>query len=133
MSSSPQGQIMLVEGPEEPIRMMSFRAPGRGGEASHIFPRGERGGVILGGCRQKDNWDGGVDLAFADVIKQRCCALVPQLGQPENLKVVKHGVGLRRKSEPCCLSGLALLTRCSAQLVEREVPVSKPRKSTAGW
>jgi D-amino-acid oxidase len=88
---------LLVEGPEEPIRKMYFRAPHRDGEATHIFPRGERGGVILGGCRQKHNWNGEADLEFAEVIKQRCCALVPQLGDPKDLKIVKHGVGLRRK------------------------------------
>ncbi|KAL1875713.1 hypothetical protein VTK73DRAFT_9902 [Phialemonium thermophilum] len=90
-----RGQILLVEGPEEPIRKMAFRAPRRDGEATHVFPRGERGGIILGGCRQKHNWDGEVDLEFAEVIKKRCCALVPELGAPESLKVVKHGVGLR--------------------------------------
>ena len=88
---------MLVEGPREPIRKMAFRAPDRDGEATHIFPRGERGGVILGGCRQRDNWDGEVDLEFAEDIKRRCCELVPQLGHPDQLKVIKHGVGLRRR------------------------------------
>lgn len=92
-----QGQILLVEGPEKPIRNMFFRAPHRDGEATHIFPRGERGGVILGGCRQKHNWNPEPDMDFAEVIKERCCALVPELGKPEDLKVVKHGVGLRRK------------------------------------
>lgn len=86
-----------MEGPEEPIRKMAFRAPHRDGEATHVFPRGERGGVILGGCRQKHNWDGEADMEFAEVIKKRCCALVPELGAPEDLKVIKHGVGLRRK------------------------------------
>ena len=76
---------------------MAFRAPDRDAEATHVFPRGERGGVILGGCRQKDSWDGEVDLEFAEDIKRRCCTLVPQLGQPDKLKVIKHGVGLRRK------------------------------------
>ncbi|KAL6399810.1 hypothetical protein AUP68_17218 [Ilyonectria robusta] len=92
---SARGQILLVEGPEEPIRKMAFRAPHRDGEATHVFPRGERGGVILGGCRQKHNWDGEADMEFAEVIKKRCCALVPELGPPEDLKVIKHGVGLR--------------------------------------
>ncbi|SCV57853.1 related to D-amino-acid oxidase [Fusarium fujikuroi] len=90
-----RGQIMLVQGPEKPLRNMYFRAPHRAGEATHIFPRGERGGVILGGCRQKNNWSGEVDLAFAEVIKRRCCSLVPELGKPEELKIIKHGVGLR--------------------------------------
>lgn len=89
---------MLIEGPEKPIKKMAFRAPDRGGEATHIFPRGGgSSGVILGGCRQKNDWNGEVDLDFAEVIKKRCCALVPELGKPEDLKVVKHGVGLRRK------------------------------------
>lgn len=94
-----KGQIILVEGPKEPIRKMAFRAPDRDGEATHVFPRGPngRGGVILGGCRQKNNWNGEVDLEFAEVIKKRCCALVPQLGKPENLRVIKHGVGFRRE------------------------------------
>ncbi|PVH94774.1 FAD dependent oxidoreductase [Periconia macrospinosa] len=90
-----RGQILLVQGPEKPIKKMYFRAPHRAGEATHIFPRGERGGVILGGCRQKNNWSGEVDLAFAEVIKRRCCSLVPELGRPEDLRVIKHGVGLR--------------------------------------
>ncbi|CAH0053785.1 unnamed protein product [Clonostachys solani] len=92
---SARGQIMLVQGPEKPIEKMYFRAPHRDGEATHIFPRGERGGVILGGCRQKDSWDAETDMKFAEVIKRRCCALVPQLGKPEDLKIVKHGVGFR--------------------------------------
>ena len=91
-----QGQILLVEGPEKPIENMYFRAPHRDGEATHIFPRGENGGVILGGCRQKNNWSGETDLAFAEVIKRRCCSLAPELGKPEDLKIIKHGVGLRR-------------------------------------
>ncbi|KAH3969704.1 hypothetical protein HBI56_060690 [Parastagonospora nodorum] len=92
---SARGQIVLVEGPEKPIRKMYFRAPHRDGEATHIFPRGERGGIILGGCRQKGRWDGEPEMDFAELIKQRCCALVPELGRPEDLKVIKHGVGLR--------------------------------------
>lgn len=95
-----QGQILLVEAPKEPIRTMWFRAPHRDADATHIFPRGTTGGVILGGCRQKDNWNGEAELAFAEVIKARCCALVPQLGRPEDLRVIKHGVGLRRKFNP---------------------------------
>ncbi|KAK7219722.1 hypothetical protein V2G26_007725 [Clonostachys chloroleuca] len=74
---------------------MCFRAPHRDGAATHIFPRGERGGVILGGCREKYNWDAEADMEFAEVIKRRCCALVPQLGKPKDLKIIKHGVGFR--------------------------------------
>ncbi|CAI6270362.1 unnamed protein product [Periconia digitata] len=94
-----RGQILLVEGPETPMKNMYFRAPHRAGEATHIFPRGENGGVILGGCRQKNNWSGETDLAFAEVIKRRCCSLAPELGKPEDLKIIKHGVGLRPARE----------------------------------
>lgn len=76
---------------------MYFRAPDRDGEATHIFPRGDNGGIILGGCRQKNNWNGAVEPEFAEVIKARCCALAPQLGKPQDLRVIKHGVGLRRE------------------------------------
>lgn len=76
---------------------MAFRAPERDGEATHVFPREYgRAGVILGGCRQKGDWNGEPDLEFAEVIKRRCCALVPELGSPDELRVIKHGVGLRR-------------------------------------
>jgi hypothetical protein len=79
---------------------MYFQAPHRNADATHIFPRGENGsgGVILGGCRQKHNWNGKVDFEFAKEIKKKCCTLVPELGKPEELKVISHGVGLRRES-----------------------------------
>ena len=51
---------------------------------------------MLGGCRIDGDWSGEVDTDFAEDIKRRCCALVPGLGKPEELKVLKHGVGLRR-------------------------------------
>ena len=44
-----------------------------------------------------NEWNGDVDLDFAEDIKRRCCALAPELGRPENLKVLAHGVGLRRR------------------------------------
>lgn len=34
-------------------------------------------------------------MEFAEDIKRRCCALAPELGKPEDLKVIKHGLGLR--------------------------------------
>ena len=99
---------------------MAFRAPDRDGEATHIFPRGPngRGGVILGGCRQKDNWDGEADLEFAEVIKKRCCALVPQLGKPEELRVIKHGVGFRRKD--LLFAGVVIESQADLCLAGRE-------------
>lgn len=110
---------------------MAFRAPDRDGEATHVFPRGPngRGGVILGGCRQKNNWNGEVDLEFAEVIKKRCCALVPQLGKPEDLRVIKHGVGFRREY---FYYSHVLLSSCRlifTQLEERAARVLKRKRS----
>ncbi len=110
-----QGQVLLVENPREPLvrqyelegqvkldrtflNRMFFRSPQRvHKDATYVFPRLPGGGVILGGCRLDNSWDGKVDLKFAEDIKRRCCTLVPELGRPEDLKVIQHGVGLRRK------------------------------------
>ena len=56
------------------------------------------GGCILGGCAQKDNWDGQPDPNLAQRIMKRCVDLCPKLtgGRGvEHLSVVRHGVGLR--------------------------------------
>lgn len=93
-----RGQTLLVEGPKKPIGRMYLRAGARqDGETTYVFPRGGHGGVILGGCRQADNWDGEVDPDLANEIKKKCCELCPELGKPEDLKVLQQGVGLRCK------------------------------------
>jgi hypothetical protein len=77
---------------------MYFRSPQRvNKDTTYVFPRLPGGGVILGGCRVDNVWNGDVDLEFAEDIKKRCCALAPELGKPEDLKVLAHGVGLRRR------------------------------------
>lgn len=89
---------MLVESPSVPIERMYFRSPKRThSDTTYVFPRGAHGGVILGGCRMDGVWTGEIDLEFAEDIKRRCCVLCPELGRPEDLKVIQHGVGLRRK------------------------------------
>lgn len=89
---------MLIESPKEPLQRMYFRSPKRvASDTTYIFPRGDGGGIILGGCRMDGVWDGEVNLDFAEDIKRRCCALAPELGKPEDLKVLSHAVGLRRK------------------------------------
>jgi D-amino-acid oxidase len=96
--TGPKGQVMLVESPSKPVPKMYFRSPARiASDTTYVFPRGKHGGVILGGCRMDGVWEGEVDPAFAEDIKRRCCALCPELGKPEDLKVISHGVGLRRK------------------------------------
>lgn len=93
-----QGQIMLVESPKTPMTRMYFRSPQRvNKDTTYVFPRGPHNGVVLGGCRLDNDWSGDVNLEFAEDIKQRCCALAPELGKPEDLRVIYHGVGLRRE------------------------------------
>jgi hypothetical protein len=87
---------VLLDG--TPLKRMHFRSPQRvNKDTTYVFPRLPAGGVILGGCRVDNSWDGEVDLEFAEDIKRRCCALAPELGRPEDLKVIHHGVGLRRE------------------------------------
>lgn len=77
---------------------MSFRSGERlGSNSTHVFPRGRDGGVILGGCRFNGDWSENFDPEIGEGIKKRCCALVPELGKPEDLRILKQGVGLRRK------------------------------------
>ncbi|EEY17223.1 D-amino-acid oxidase [Verticillium alfalfae VaMs.102] len=98
-----RGQTVLVEQPLQPLRRMYFRSPRRvDNDTTYIFQRPMAGGVVLGGCRQDGNWSGEVDEALAQDIMQRCCALAPELGRPEDLKIIRQGVGLRpgRKGGP---------------------------------
>ncbi|KAI5246416.1 putative D-amino acid oxidase [Aureobasidium subglaciale] len=93
-----RGQIMLVESPKTPMTRMYFRSPQRvNKDITYVFPRGPHNGVVLGGIRLDNDWSGEVDIELAEDIKQRCCALAPELGKPEDLKVLYHGVGLRQK------------------------------------
>jgi D-amino-acid oxidase len=93
-----RGQVMLVENSKSSMTRMYFRSPQRvNKDTTYIFPRNPGGGVILGGCRVDNDWSGEVNMEFAEDIKRRCCALAPELGRPEDLKVIQHGVGLRRK------------------------------------
>ncbi|KAL2069527.1 hypothetical protein VTL71DRAFT_14206 [Oculimacula yallundae] len=98
-----RGQIMLVETPLVPLTRMYFRSPQRvNKDTTYVFPRNPGGGIVLGGCRFDGEWSGEVDLEFAEDIKRRCCELAPELGRPEELRVLQHGVGLRpgRKGGP---------------------------------
>jgi hypothetical protein len=80
------------------LTRMYFRSPQRvNKDTTYVFPRLPGGGVILGGCRVDNEWNGDVDLEFAEDIKRRCCALAPELGNPSDLRVLQHAVGLRRR------------------------------------
>ena len=89
---------MLVEQPNPPLTKQYVSSPTRiNNVITCVFPRGPSGGVLLGGCRIDNDWNGEVDMDLAEDIKRRCCALAPDLGRPENLKVIRHQVGLRRE------------------------------------
>jgi D-amino-acid oxidase len=77
---------------------MYFRSSQRlGSHSTHVFPRGKDGGVVLGGCRLNGDSNEQFDPVIGQGIKERCCALVPELGRAENLRIIKQGVGFRRK------------------------------------
>jgi D-amino-acid oxidase len=79
------------------MKRMYFRSPRRvDNDTTYVFPRGKDGGVVLGGCRLDGSWDETIDPRLAEDIKRRCCELAPELGRPQDLKVISHSVGLRR-------------------------------------
>lgn len=53
--------------------------------------------MILGGSREDNNWSDVWDEELGQKILQRCCALCPELGRPEDLQVISKNIGLRRK------------------------------------
>ena len=90
---------MLVETPKTPITTMFVRSPRRlDQDVTYVFPRNPSGGVILGGCRIDNDWNGEPDPDMTNDIIRRCCKLVPALGRPEDVRVIYSAVGLRRKS-----------------------------------
>ncbi|RDW67635.1 hypothetical protein BP6252_09031 [Coleophoma cylindrospora] len=91
------GQVMLIESPRIQLTRSYERANKDESISTYVYPRNPTGGVIIGGCRLDHNWEEAADLQAAEAIKRRCCELAPELGQPEDLKVLQHIVGLRRK------------------------------------
>nr|POF17909.1 d-amino-acid oxidase [Quercus suber] len=65
-------------------------------ETCYTMHRPGGGGTVLGGCLQRDSWDGKPDLALGARIIRRAVALDPGLlnGQ-QGVSVIRHGVGLR--------------------------------------
>ncbi|KAF2450689.1 nucleotide-binding domain-containing protein [Karstenula rhodostoma CBS 690.94] len=98
-----RGQTILVAEPKVPIERMYLRTPKRvDPTVAYVFPRPNGGGVVLGGSRQDNDWSAEPDMSLAQTIMERCCALCPELGKPEDLQVISHNVGLRpsRKGGP---------------------------------
>lgn len=93
-----RGQTVLVAEPKTPMQRMYFRSPKRiDPNTTYVFPRPLGGGVILGGSRQEGDWNPEVDMELAKDIMNKCCELAPELGKPEDLQIISHNVGLRRK------------------------------------
>lgn len=81
-----------------PLPRMYIRSPKRkDGEVTYIFPRPLGGGVILGGTREEGNWSAEPDMETAKKIMRSAAELCPQLGRVEDMQVISHNVGLRRK------------------------------------
>ncbi|KAI1617869.1 D-amino-acid oxidase, variant 2 [Exophiala viscosa] len=92
-----KGQTLLIAEPITPLKRMYIQKNASWGdnEFAHVFPRPLGGGIILGGVRRDNDWTAEPDMELAERIKQRCCALAPELGKPEDLQVLSHNVGLR--------------------------------------
>ena len=97
-----KGQTILIAEPKKPLERTYIHSSSQwpAGEFAHVFPRPLGGGVIIGGVRRDHDWTPEPDMELAERIKQRCCALAPELGSPEDLEVLSHNVGLRREPLP---------------------------------
>lgn len=95
-----KGQTILIAEPVAPVERMAIWAqPSLFGpdEFSHVFPRPLGGGIIIGGVRCDNAFDDSVDSSLATRAKERACQLCPELGKPEDLQVIRHNIGLRRR------------------------------------
>jgi len=121
-----RGQTVLVENPHPPLTQMYTRASARASNrGTYIFPRGPNGPVLLGGCWIDNDWSGEIDMDMAQDIMKQCCALAPELGRPEDLKVIAHQVGLRPKRK-----GGARIERT---ILDREVLIHNYGSGGAGY
>ncbi|KAF2168630.1 hypothetical protein M409DRAFT_65518 [Zasmidium cellare ATCC 36951] len=116
-----RGQLALVRNsPLQNPTMYSISGTDDGPEeSSYIMHRPAAGGCVIGGCRQRDNWESQPDPSLAIRIMKRAIeldpSLVPEGRGIEALSVIRHTVGLRPQRE----GGLR---------VEKEVMESKDGK-----
>ncbi|KAI8186378.1 putative phosphoglycerate mutase [Colletotrichum sp. SAR 10_65] len=115
-----RGQTVLVEQPIQPLKRMYFRSPRRvDNDTTYVFQRPLAGGIVLGGCREDGNWDKNVDPELAKRIMERCCALAPELGRPEDLKVIKHADD-SPGGKATTQAGLGLLDKAFGDATQRQ-------------
>ena len=79
-----RGQTMLLDATGIRVGYMDSEA------IDHIFPRAD--GVLIGGVKQKGNWNKQLDPSIAADIRQRCTRIEKRLA---NAKVLREFVGLR--------------------------------------
>lgn len=92
-----RGQIVLVENVSPSMYNISGTDDGPD-EISYVMTRASGGGTVLGGTYQKDNWDPHPDPDVSKRIISRALKLRRSMvggGQPEEVKVIREGVGLR--------------------------------------
>ena len=70
-----RGQTVLIKG--EAPRAVTHLFPG--GEIGYVIPRPGSGTTILGGCKERDNWDAEEDGEMTRKILGRAKGLVPEL------------------------------------------------------
>jgi D-amino-acid oxidase len=70
-----RGQTVLVKG--EAPRAVTHLFPG--GDIGYVIPRPGSGTTILGGCKEKGNWEEGEDKGVTERILRRTRGLVPEL------------------------------------------------------
>ena len=95
-----RGQTVVVDCPNVKECVMSI-SQSKDGESAYIIPR-PNGQAILGGCFQINNWNTNVDEDMSQRILKSCFELNNNLsptGRFEDIKVVRHNVGLRPARE----------------------------------
>lgn len=95
-----RGQTVVVDAPNVKECVMALDSS-YGSESAYIIPR-PNGQAILGGCFQVGDWNTEVDIEMGQRILDRCFKLNKNLsptGKFEDIKVVRHNVGLRPARE----------------------------------
>ncbi|GAB1739247.1 hypothetical protein NU219Hw_g3995t1 [Hortaea werneckii] len=87
-----RGQTVLVKGEAERIRTQLGE-----GYNAYCIPRPGSGTTILGGTKEANNWNEGVDPATTDRILRQCSFIVPELltGKDGGFEVISVQCGLR--------------------------------------
>ena len=97
-----RGQIVVVRNVSDIMYAVSGTDDGSD-ESTYMMNRAAGGGLVLGGCMQRHNWESQPDINLANRIMKRCVDLCPDMvpnGKGiEGLSIVRHGVGLRPMRE----------------------------------